>query len=276
MHKVYRYVLGLCVVGIIVLSVNALTHRTQSTEDLSDTIIKSGTLRVGYMVYPPLLMKDTSTGALSGISYDILEAAAKKLSLKTEWVEEVGWGAAIEGVKTGRYDIVGTQMWRNSARAREGAFTDSPMDSVVYTYVRPGDTRFDVTLDILNSDQYTISTLDGEMSTFIAQEDFPHAHTASLPQLSSFAEVLLNVVNNKADVAFVEPSVAKDFLTTHPGALERVSDTPVRQFGNSFVFARRENSMVAMFNIALEELKNNGTINTILESYNASDVYIVR
>jgi polar amino acid transport system substrate-binding protein len=187
-------------VALLALVVSMGVYRAQSSSarvSVADRVINNGEIRIGYIVYPPLLLKDSATGKLSGVSYDLVEEAAKKLNLKTKWVEEVGWGTAIEGLKTDRYDILGTQMWPNSARAREAVFSAPPMNSVIYPYVKSGDSRFDGDLSRINSKEFTVSFLDGEMAAFIAEQDYPLAKKNSLPQLSAYSEVLLNVVNGK-------------------------------------------------------------------------------
>src|SRR3989338_588063 len=179
----------------------------------------------------------------------------------------------IEGLKTNRYDMIGTQVWPNSARAREAIFSIAPMKSGVYPYVRNGDSRFNANLSQLNSNQFVISTLDGEMSTFIAKEDYPLAKTVSLPQSSSYAELFLNVINRKADITFASISAANDFLKSNPGRIVRVG-APVRTFGETFAFVRGQDSMVSMWNIALGEIINDGTVAHILAKYNVSEDYV--
>lgn len=272
MNKSGVIIVGLIAIVALILGVMGLNNKSTQTS-VSDKVIKSGELRIGYIVYPPLLFKDPATGQLSGVSYDLVEAAAKKLNLKTNWVEEVGWGTAIEGLKTGRYDILGTQMWPNSARAREAVFSNAPMNSVLYPYVKTGDTRFNGDLSKLNSNQYSVSAVDGEMATFIAAQDYPQAKLNTLPQASSYAEVFLNIVNNKADITFVEPSAANDFLKTNPGKITRLGATPVRTFGNGFAFTRGQDSMVDMWNVALGELIGEGTVQKTLEKYNVANDY---
>ncbi len=263
------------VLVVIILIFGLSLIRSNKTESVAEKVINKGEIRIGYIVYPPLLYKDQTTGELTGVSYDIVEASAKKLNLKTNWVEEVGWGSAIEGLKTKRYDILGTQMWPSSARAREAVFSIAPFKSVLYPYARTGDTRFNDNLSKLNNSLFTISTIDGSMDQIIAKEDYPQAKETMLPQLSSFSEVFLNIVNKKADITFVEPSAANDFLKSNPGQITRVGNTPVRTFGNSFIFARGEESMVSMWNVAINELTNEGTIAKILEKHNVSQDYII-
>ncbi len=263
-------VIGIIAVVALVLGITA--RNKNSSQAVSDKVIQNGEIRIGYIVYPPLLFKDPATGKLSGVSYDLVEAAAKKLNLKTNWVEEVGWGSAIEGLKTKRYDMLGTQMWPNSARAREAVFSIAPMNSQIFPYVKTGDNRFN-DLTKLNSSQYSVSAVDGEMATFIAAQDYPQAKVNTLPQATSYAEVFLNILNNKADITFVEPSAANDFLKTNPGKITRLGTNPVRTFGNSFAFARGEDSMVDMWNVAITELVNEGTVASTLENYKVTNDY---
>lgn len=272
MKKYATFIIGVIAVMALVIGLTATSKNR--TENVADKVVKSGVLEIGYIVYPPLLMKDSSTGKLSGISYDLVEAAAKNLGLKTEWKEEVGWGSAIEGLKAHRYDIVGTEMWPNSARAREAVFSIAPMNSMIYPYARPGDNRF-TNLSNINSKDITIGILEGEMAQFIAAQDYPHATINALPQLSSYAEVFQNILTRKADVSFVEPSVANDFLKQNPGAIVRVGDAPIRTLGNSFAFARGESAMVEMWNIAITELINDGTVGRTLEKYNVASEYSI-
>jgi ABC-type amino acid transport substrate-binding protein len=273
MNKYGNIVIG--IVAVVALIVSFSAKNKNHSQSVSDLVIQKGEIRVGYIIYPPSLIKDEKTGTLSGFSYDIVEAAAKNLGLKTNWVEEVGWGSAIEGLKMKRYDILGTQIWPNSARAREAAFSIAPFYSGLYPYVKTGDTRFSNNLSKLNSDNYIISVLDGEMSSFIAKQDYPKAKVNSLPQLSSYAEVFLNVTSGKADIAFAEPSSAGDFLKSNPGTIVRASEKPVRMLGLDFAFARGENSMVSMWDTALTELIGDGTISRILEKYDVSNDYVL-
>ena len=271
MHKIFNVVISIIAVIALIVGFSAMNHINQVS--VADKVINNGEIRIGYIVYPPFLFKDQATGKLSGVSYDLVEAAAKKLNLKTNWVEEVGWGSAIEGLKTKRFDIVGTQMWPNSARAREAVFSVAPMNSVLYPYVKNGDNRFSDNLSKLNSNQYSISTLDGEMAQFIAKDDYPLAKLNTLPQDNSYAEIFLNIINGRADITFTEPAAANNFLKSNPGKIEPLGNIPVRKFGCSFAFARGQESMVSMWNVALGELINDGTVARTLEKYNVANDY---
>lgn len=268
-------------IGALILSVVAVGLGLSGGEggvvgssSLADRVVKTNTLRIGYVVYPPALIKDPNTGELSGIMYDVVEAAAQNLSIKTEWAEEVGWGSMIEGLKTNRYDIIVTGLWPNSARAREAVFSIPVMYSVVYPYARGEDTRFDADLSRLNSADVTLATIDGEMTTFIRDADYPNTKTYALPQASSVSEALVGVTTGKADATFVELATARDFLKSNPGAIRQVGTTPIRTFENVFAVKRGEDTFIAMWNTALKELIFDGSVRRAVEKYDATDSFL--
>ena len=260
---------------ITVIAIIALISLFTGDEEQATQNNSTSPITLGYIVYPPLLEKDTETGELSGVSYDIVTAIAEKLGREVEWTEEVGWGTALEGLNTNRYDVLGTQMWPNEAREKVAEFSLAPMDSVLYPYVRADDSRFDNDLSKLNTPDVRVSAVDGELAVFIAAEDYPEAELKALPQLASYAEMFLNIVQNKADVSFTEPASANDFLENNPGTLKQLEVEPVRSFGNSFAFAKND-PLLPEWNQAINELVADGTILEILEKNNVQDDYLTQ
>jgi len=235
--------------------------------NLLDTVLGKGEIRAGYVVYPPSLIKDPNTGQLSGIFYDGLEEMGKNLGLKINWVEEVGWGTMIEGLKAGRYDIIVTGLWPNSARAKNVDFTGPLYYSAIGVYVRAAENRF-ADLDRINAQNVTIATIDGEMSSFIAQSTFPNAKTLSLPQDTQVAQLLLNITTRKADVTFVEPAIAEEFLSNNPGSIKNIAkDRPVRYFGNTMAVPKNQDGFKAMINTAIDELFYAGKVDELIKKY---------
>jgi polar amino acid transport system substrate-binding protein len=267
---------GIYIVGIIVLIVvvnlmlndDSPNNNIEATQTLQDKVLERGIIRAGYVVYPPGSIKDPNTGELSGIFIDAVEEAAMGLGLEVDWVEEVGWGTMIEGLVTNRYDIIGSPVWPTSSRAREADFTIPLTYSAVGVYVRSDDNRFNNNLNAINSPNVKIATIDGEMSSILADTKFPQADTFSLPQLSSVAEMLLNVRQRKADVAFIEAYFGDQFLLNNPGTVKNIAtDKPIRIVGNTLVVKKGELDLVSMLNTALTELLNNGRIDELVEEY---------
>jgi ABC-type amino acid transport substrate-binding protein len=235
-----------------------------------DRVLETQTIRVAYISYPPSFIKDTKTGSFSGIMYDVLQDIAKRLELKVDDVEETAWGSMIEEVRSARVDLVCTGLWPNATRGKFVDFTDPVYFSPVEAYVKAGNAKFDRNLAAINSPAVRIATVDGEMTSIIANADYPLAKASSHPQSTDIAQMLMEVATGKADVTFVEPAVANGFLQANPGIVEAVNGTePVRVFPNVMMVAKGEGKLLSMLNIALSEAENAGAIDRIVAKYEA-------
>lgn len=271
-QKVYK-IIGL--VALIVLisfgSVKLFSAKNatpQKQETLQERVVKSGKIRVGYLATTPQqLAKDPNTGQLSGMFYDVVEELGKKLNLKIEWTEEVGWGTMIEGLNQGRYDMVGSPVWANGARALKADFSTPVTYNVMYAYARADDNRLNKLEDI-NSKDIKITVVDGTTAQYLTKQRFSDAQVVALPQLSAQADLLLNVSTKKADVLFIDPFVANTFMKNNPDAKFKIVENKiVRVDGNSVMFNSNEIGFKNMIDIVLKEEINSGFINELLKKY---------
>ena len=262
--------LALCLTALALFSAAACTRQGVggNQESVYERVERSGTIRAAYVVYPPSLIKDPNSGEISGISADVMRRVAEDLGLRLEWTEEVGWSTMIEGLETNRYDVVVSGIWPNASRARHVDFSIPLFYSGIGAYVRAGDTRFSSTLGNVNNANVRIATIDGEMSDIIARTQFPNAQRISLPQISDVSQMLLNVKSNRADITFVEPAVAYDFIRNNRGSIRNIRPgDPVRVFGNSVMFRRGQYEFGRMLNTSIEVLLNSGEVDRIVDRY---------
>jgi ABC-type amino acid transport substrate-binding protein len=236
---------------------------------LYDRVVSSGKLRCGYTIDPPGCLKNPNTGQLSGIGIETIELLGKHLGLQVEWTEEVDWGTMIEGLETGRYDIVATPIWPNAERARVVDFSKPLYFSPIWAYGKAGDKRIiGGGLSDLNSSDHSIASIDGATPQVIAREDFPKARIVSLPQQSQISHMLLSVSTGKADVTFVEPAVAAAFLKNNPGTIQRIpTERPLRIFPNCWAFKRGQTEFKAMLDTVLDQLINSGNVDKLVARY---------
>jgi polar amino acid transport system substrate-binding protein len=268
-NKTLSYIaLGLAVIAIFIGSMS-LSHRSQQPTDSSDfqKVMASGTLRVGYVAYPPYIIKDPNTGQLSGIFYDLTNQLASQLALKVEWVEGAGYGTIFTDLDSNRYDVYGGGIWANSTRSKVGYFTIAAFYNSVNAYARTNDHRFDNNLAAINDPSVKISAMDGELGDVIAKADYPKAQEVSLPQSSPFDQLPLQVITNKADVAFLQPDAVAGFLKANPNTLREVSVQPLRLYGNTYAVKLGDTELQNMLDVALQEAINNGTVAKIVAKY---------
>ena len=235
-----------------------------------ERVIKTGVLRCGYAMWGPMaFLKDPNTKEYSGIIPDYLAIMAKNLDLKIEYVEDAGYGPqAIEGLKTGRFDVFCTGMNKNAQRGRVVFYTDTILYSPLYAYVKPNETRFDTSLDLVNDPAVTLSVMDGEASDMIAKNMFPKAKTFAVPQNTEMSLLYSNVAQSKADVVFSEPQPIDAFNKNNPGqALRRVGDRPAMLYTIGMTVDNDEPKLQSMLNNALMELQASGQIKAAIKKY---------
>ena len=233
-----------------------------------DEIRSEKTLTVGYISYPPSLIVDPNSGDVSGIMAETLNAMSDNLKIDVNYAEEVTFATMIEAVESGRVDMVVSGIWPSSARALSADFSDPVYFSPVRAYVRTENGSFDGDVAALGSAKVRIATIDGELSSIIAATDFPSAQAIQLAQDTPISNLLLEVVNGRADVTFVEPVVAAQFLDANPDAIRPVADVaPIRVFPNTFLLPEGDYRLAEVVNVALEEVHNSGQVGRLLKRY---------
>lgn len=241
------------------------------------TIRSKGSIRAAYSVGAPIFMIDPATKQKSGIFFEITNSAAAKLGLKVDWTEEVGYGEMIQGLNTHRYDVVASGVWINSARGALADFSIPAYYEVVLAYVKVGDTRFDGNLPVLNAPEYTISTMDGELGAEIAKAEFPRAKTIDLPQNADWSQLILNVINGKADVVFLGFAPARAYQAANPDKISAVKGAkPLRVFPVAIVLPKGTYELKQSLDYALEEMLRNGEIDSILHKYESAPGSFIR
>jgi polar amino acid transport system substrate-binding protein len=231
-------------------------------------MIRDGRIRVAYISYPPSFIKDPNTGNFSGIFNEVLQQVGKNLDVKIDYTEEVAWGTMIEAIKSGRVDLVCTGLWPTTARGKLADFTAPLYYSTVRAYTRADNTKYDGNLTAINDPSTKIAGVDGEMSSIVAKDDFARAQLDGLPQNTDVSQVLLEVTTKKADVTFVEPAVAMEYIKNNPGKIKEIANVkPVRVFPNVMMVGKGEDRLRSTLNTAIQELVNNGFVDKVIDKY---------
>jgi ABC-type amino acid transport substrate-binding protein len=237
-------------------------------ETTYDRVMRTQTIRCGYVVWTPFLVKDPNSGKLSGLFYDYTEALGEALHLKIEWTEEEGWGDFPAALNGGRIDAMCGGSWANSTRAREIDFVHPIIYQQTYAWVRAGDTRFDNNLDAINNPAISVVFVEGSTQAVIAAHDFPKAKPVPLPELTSLADTLVSLADGKADVGLVSAEAGYQYTLNNPGKVRRVeAKMPLRIFGNSLAVPGGEERLRRMLDNATNELLASGQIEKMIGDY---------
>jgi len=271
MKNIWQFLMTCLVAGGIAFAVTSSTGATttpQTRETVYDRIMHTHEIRCGYVYYPPLLMKDPNTGAFSGIGADVMRRVAELMNVKLIWTEETSWATYIEGLQTNRYDMLCTLDFFLPFYAGKVETTSPLFYTGIGIYKRADDTRFPEVFRNFDNPDITVSAIDGSIAMHIQESDYPHAKLLSVPNMSDYAFTLMNVVNKKADITFVERAVGNNFLKTNPGAVVNIADKePLRIYPYFVPFKIGETKLQSTLNGLIIFLRDNSEIDKILSRY---------
>jgi len=254
----------LLIVLFFILSSNSFAA---DKETAYDRVMRTNTLRCGYVVFPPWMDKDPNTGKLSGIGYELTEALGKRMNLKIDWVEETNFATIGAALQNNRFDALCFTLYRWTPAARAVDYSRELMCSPTYIYVRKDDKRFDKDLTALNNSKISVGSIDGEGSDNIAADDFPKMSVVSMPQSTDLSQLMLGLIDKKYDVVFANPIMVKNYVDKNPDKIKNISLKPLRYYCQGFAFKKGEQDLINTLNIGFEEMLNFGIIDKILDKY---------
>jgi ABC-type amino acid transport substrate-binding protein len=257
------FVLGLLAAALFVFP--AMTQ--EKGETTFARVMRTQTIRCGYGVWNPLIIKDPNTGALSGIFYDYLETLGKELHLKIEWNDNLTWSDWIIGLNSGRYDAACMGIWPLASNARSVDFTIPLFYHAMYAYARADDARFDKSLDAANNKDITFVGQDGAIQQALVPLMFPNAKLLSVPDIAAQTDVFLNVADKKADILIADKITAESFSAANPGKIKQVPGAPLAHYANTIGVKTGDDDFRRMLDNATRDLMNRGVIDAILKKY---------
>lgn len=245
-------------------------------ESVYERVMRTGVIRCGYWVSPPLIIRDVNTGKMSGAYVEYIEALADALGLKIEWAGEINLSTYLQDLNQGRFDAECATGWPNALRGKQVEYTNPIGYLPVYLYTKAGNTRFDGHIERINSTTVRFSGHDGGTTSMIHQKLFPQSQLVSVMGDAAYTEPLNMVKYNKADVTAMTAFEGDAFIAQNPGSIKQIKSAPLRVVPISISVAAHEQRFVNMLNTATNELLYDGTVNTLLDKYNIQPTTILR
>lgn len=236
------------------------------TETTFERILRTGIIRCGYAVWHPQLIKDPNSGALSGFDYEVMNLVGKTLGLKVEWVEEVGWGVAEQGLKNKRYDIACNSFWGGPSRTKSAFYSMPFLYQPLYAVIGKNTAGDIQNYTWLNQSRYRSSVIHGTVYDIINASVFPKSEMLDSFDLSTDASVLMDVATGKADFSYLNYTAIQRFLKDNPETL-RLIDTPVTITRGRFLLSPDDVRLKFMIDETLTSLGMLGDIDKILAKY---------
>lgn len=243
-----------------------------AAQSVYDKVSASGTIRCGYVPYPPYFTKDANTGVLGGLMYDVMQEVGKRLNLKIDYTTEVGWGTVIDDLKNHKIDMACSYFWANSNRGRWTEFSQPVVFDRLWLYVRADDSRTWRDYSELNRDDLKASVIDGGAENKIMQIWFPKVRLVSLPELATQGEYYDTVALGKADFLAADENAAGLYMAANPGKLKRLEmPAPVHTFPGVYLLPPNDFRFKNMIDTTLREMDLDGTLTLTLQKYQMAD-----
>jgi polar amino acid transport system substrate-binding protein len=272
-----RKVLGLAGIVVLVICVTLLTNAYVAKPESSavavkeaafDRVMRTGILRCGYYVFPPMVVRDPNTNSFSGLSIDMLNAIGEKTGLKIEWTEEISFGTWPAALEAGRFDAVCDPLWPDMALGRQAIFTRPFFYGGLSPVVSATDTRFDGDYTKLNDPSVTIVAIDGNIQLFLAKEVFPKAHLLVVPANTDAATLAMNVIDHKADAVIWDRNAVLNFNAANASKLKMLDPGhPIKVEPFALPVDRKEFGLREFLDNAIADQLATGTIDRLLTKW---------
>ena len=240
----------------------------KAERNIAERILDTRQIRCAYINYAPAFMKDPNTGKMSGIFYDLTEKVGELAGFDIKWDVETTFATFADDLRYAKYDLYGGGIWPDTKRATIVDFSMPTFYSGLGVYVRADDHRFDGKVNALNTPDFRIAAIDGEMSQIVQQSDFPKASVLGLPNNTDISMLAESLIGKKADATIIEKAVANLYMKKNPGALRNLTDAkPIRILENAWAYAYGSDRLDGIMTAAIKEMLYSGYVEKVLEKY---------
>lgn len=236
-------------------------------ESTLEKIVAEGKIKVCYIHYPPVTIKDPNTGELSGESIEAIEYVAKEAGWEVEYVETT-WSTFSAALQSKQCDVVGTPLFTLIERAKTVSFTEPMFYIHNSVLIKQGDDRFE-TLEDFNQEGIKIAVIDGEVGHLYAQKNLPNAELIVLPG-ADISLALAQVSSGKVDAAFTDGWTIEQYAKEHPETQDFLDVTPDAAYGinpNSWAVRHEDADLLNFLNVAINYMEVNGKFDEFAEKY---------
>ena len=205
--------------------------------------------------FPPYEMT-TDSGEIEGIDVDTAKAIAEKLGLELQ-IDDMDFDAALLSVQQGKADIVMAGVTVTDERKAVMDFSDSYATGI-QSIIVPNDS------DIASPDDLAgkkIGTQRGTTGYIYCSDDFGEDSVVAYDNGLTAVQALNN---GQVDAVVIDDAPAKEYVAANPGL--KVLDTSYAEEDYAIGMAKGS-ALEDAVNKALEELKANGTLQSIVDKY---------
>lgn len=197
-----------------------------------------------------------------GIDPEIAAAIAEELGMELQ-IEDVEFDSIVAGVASGKYDMGMAGMTVDPERLESVNFSDSYATGIQSIIVKEGS-------PIQSAEDLSAETLIGvQQGTTGAQYAADDYGQDAVVNFNKGADAVQALVTDKVDCVIIDNEPAKSFVEANPGL--KILDTEYAVEDYAICVAKDNDELLDKINDALAKLKEDGTLDEIINKYIPSD-----
>ena len=232
------------------------TEEAASADAAAVTTVNAGKLTMSTnAAFPPYEMT-TDAGDFEGIDIEVAGAIAKKLGLELQ-VDDMDFDAALLAAQNGKSDMVMAGVTVTDERLKVMDFSDTYAEGIQSIIVPEGS-------DIATADDLSgkaIGTQRGTTGYIYCSDDFGDDAVVAYDDGLTAVQALKN---GQVDAVVIDNAPAKEYVAANPGLV--ILDTSYAEEDYAIGMAKGS-ALEDAVNAALEELKADGTLQSIVDKY---------
>ena len=237
-------------------STDTAEDATAAAGEATVSTVTDGVLTMATNAYfPPYEYYEGSE--IVGIDAEIAQAIADKLGLELK-IEDMEFDSIITAVQTGKADMGLAGMTVTEERLQTVNFSDTYATGIQSVIVKEDS-------DIQSLDDLTGKKIGVQLSTtgdIYATDDYG---AENVEQYNKGADAILALTQGKIDAVIIDNQPALNFVESNEGL--RILDTDYVEEEYAACISKDNEALLEAVNGALEELKADGTIQSILDKY---------
>lgn len=220
------------------------------------TTVEAGKLTMATnATFPPYEMT-TDAGTIEGIDVDTAQAIAEKLGLELQ-IDDMDFDAALLSVQQGKADIAMAGITVTDERMAVMSFSDSYATGIQSVIVPRSDIA---SVDDLAGKK--IGTQRGTTGYLYCSDDFGEDAVVAYDNGLTAVQALNN---GQVDAVVIDNEPAKAYVESNPGL--KILDTSYAEEDYAIGMNKSNTALLEAVNAALEELKADGTLQSIVDKY---------
>jgi cystine transport system substrate-binding protein len=233
-------------------------------DDSLAAVQEAGTLIIGTEgTYRPFSYHEGGSGDITGYDVEVIKAVAGKLGVTAKF-EETQWDGIFAGLDSGRFDVIANQV------------SITPERKLKYNFSAPY--TFSTGVIVVKSDNTSITSFASLAGKIAAQSLTSNWYTlaqdsgANIESVEGWAQSVALVEQGRVDATVNDKLTFLDFKKTNGAAGLKIAAETTDKSESAFAFKKGSTTLSEAVDVALEELRADGTLSSLSNKYFGEDV----